>query len=787
MIQDNTILPFNITLSFSKLIDQYKRRIGNENNTLIRNYLEQLLEYINKYPSLYNGLSNQEELISLKEPITFLLSDLFPGALTYNEIKVATPPLCNLLFNHTERFKEILISAGNDYIPQIQGLDEKNMYIMACTFILNKYYNKSIDFKRPMYYHIPDDNGIVRSYKIAINADFTEISPRENAPEITEEDISLLLQSFDDITIWKEKFPPFSWNLKGFSILNLTDVTLDNVNSDLKSNLLEHNPNTKNDFKEFEANFGKLFNNIDLRVGFTLFNKASNTLVKRPEKQTESFLLGSKTEEQCSGYLCEYSYEQLINQHKVFSLADVEDYAKKTSYNDLARTLLNNDIKSCIFAPIVYQKELLGILEIVSSNKNELNSVNANKLDDILPYIVTTAKRSKDLAENQIKAVIQSECTSIHPTVLWKFEEEAQRFLTRKIKNEEAVFNDIRFDYVFPLFGQIDIKGSSEARNDAIQTDLIFQLNTVKKIFKLAKEKEALPFYEQMMFRIEQFIEELEKGFNTTSEETLLRFLSREINPIMPHIKNLSKSLKQEVDRYDKLINIETGIISDHRLDYEQSVQIINEHMAAYLDKKQEEAQAIFPHFYERFKTDGVEHNMYIGQSLVKDENFNKVYLNNLRLWQLTTMCDMENNFYSLQNETPLKLDCASLILVFSNSLSIRYRVDEKKFDVDGSYNARYEIIKKRIDKAFIKGTEERITQKGKLVIVYSQKKDELEYMRYLDFLKTKDYVANDLELLELEDLQGVIGLKALRVSIIYNKPNGTITYNDLIKQIENR
>ena len=787
MIQDNTILPFNVSLSFNKLIDQYKNRIGNEKNTLIRNYLEKLLEYINKYPSLYEGITNQEELITLKEPINFLLSDLFPGALTYNEIKVATPPLCNLLFNHTERFKEILIKAGNDYIPQIEGLNEKNMYIMACTFILNKYYNKNIDFKRPMYYHIPDDNGIVRSYKIAINADFTEITPTKNAIEITDEDISLLLQNFDNIAIWKEKFPPYSWNLKGFSILNLTDVTLDNVNSDLKSNLLVHNPNTKNDFKEFEANFGKLFNNIDLRVGFTLFNKASNTFAKRPEKQTESFLIGSKNEEKCDSYLCQYSYDQLINKHKIFSLTDVEDYAKKTAYNDLARTLLSNDIKSCIFVPIVYQEELLGILEIVSSNKNELNSVNANKLDDILPYIVTTAKRSKDLAENQIKAVIQSECTSIHPTVLWKFEEEAQLFLTRKAKNEEAVFNDICFDHVYPLFGQIDIKGSSEARNKAIQTDLIFQLNIVKKIFELAREKEALPFYEQMIFRVNEFIEALENDFNTTSEETLLHFLSREINPTMPHIKNLSEKLHLEVKNYEQLISPETGIVSDHRLDYEQSVQTINEHMAAYLDKKQEEAQAVFPHFYERFKTDGVEHNMYIGKSLVKDKDFNKVYLNNLRLWQLTTMCDMENNFYSLQNKIPLKLDCASLILVFGNSLSIRYRVDEKKFDVDGSYNARYEIIKKRIDKAFIKGTQERITQKGKLVIVYSQKKDELEYMRYLTFLKTKNYVEDDIELLELEDLQGVVGLKALRVSITYNKPNGTLTYNDLIKQIENR
>jgi hypothetical protein len=51
--------------------------------------------------------------------------------------------------------------------------------------------------------------------------------------------------------------------------------------------------------------------------------------------------------------------------------------------------------------------------------------------------------------------------------------------------------------------------------------------------------------------------------------------------------------------------------------------------------------------------------------------------------------------------------------------------MDEKRFDVDGAYNSRYEVIKKRIDKAYIKNTTERITQPGKICIVYSSNEDE--------------------------------------------------------------
>ena len=160
-----------------------------------------------------------------------------------------------------------------------------------------------------------------------------------------------------------------------------------------------------------------------------------------------------------------------------------------------------------------------------------------------------------------------------------------------------------------------------------------------------------------------------------------------------------------------------------------------------------------------------------------------------MRLWQLSTMCEMENRFYEVQENLPLTLEAASLILVFSSTISIRYRMDEKKFDVDGAYNARYEIIKKRIDKACVKGTDERITQKGKLAIVYSQRSDEREYLRYIKYLQLKKYLGKKVELLELEDVQGVIGLKAIRVEVLYHTSTQSneekvITYDDLMKEL---
>jgi len=778
-------LPYEISLSFDSLLKHYQVRLLVEKNELVKQHLEGLIATFEQYPILSEGIKTEEELTGLKKVIDLLMGDLFPQALSMNEIKAASIPMQPVHFYYSTRFENIIKATGNDFKFQLADFTEDEMYIMSCTYILASHFKVNTDYQKPLYYPIPDKDGNIKTYRLAMNADFINISPTEKSLDISQKDIDLLLQNYDNIDLWKEKFPPNSWDLKGFILINFIDVTVDTVISDLKSDMLNHTISNDN-FDDFQSDFKRYFNNPELLIGFTKYDSNTDSFVNPPGKQVASFILGKMDELSCKTGFCHFSYDKVVKENKYLTISDI-DGALSMGKNTVLSQLQKQGFKSCIIAPIVVDETLIGTLEIVSPNKNDLTSINASKLDIIMPYLIATSKRSIQESENYIKAIIQNECTAIHPTVLWKFEEEAERFMQNTLVNNgvKANFKDVVFNHVYPLFGQIDIIGSSTVRNEAIQADFIKQLQLVKAIFTNAYKKETLEFYQQVVLQIEDFITELKSTFNTTSEEQLLHFLKNEVNPIVPHIKGLSSSLKEQVIQYKETINIETGVVYDKRKDYENAVEFINTQMASVMDKKQKEAQQIYPHFFERFKTDGVEHNMYIGQSLVKNKPYNSVYLKNLRLWQLTTMCEMEQSFYEIQKDKPVQLDCASLALVFGNSLSVRYRVDEKKFDVDGAYNARYEIIKKRIDKAHIKGTDERITQKGKLVIVYSQKKDELEYLRYIKFLQSKNYLEEIVELVELEDLQGVVGLKAIRVNIKYQANPKKITYKDLVKEIE--
>ncbi|MFD1160923.1 GAF domain-containing protein [Hwangdonia seohaensis] len=787
-INKNVESPFELKISFNKLLQHYEELAENTNaNCTAR--AKHVLKIANAFPELKEGFSDATILKKREKEISEILQDSFSPILTKNEIKTATIPFHNLIFNASERFKDIIKTAGEDFELEIKNMPKDDTYIVACAIILDFYYGYNLNFKRPFYYEIPDANGITRYYKILYNADFTEIKPKENAPKITQKDYDELLDNFENIALWKEKFPPNSYTFKGFIISNIFDVTDDQSISNVKSSLIADDKRKDVNFMGgFQEIFRSLFGINDIKVGFSLYNKEDGVFQRVYGAGLKSYLLGNYEKEKCTDALCKWSYNRLLNENKYFSVSDVDKMFKKAKGRAPHITSLHEQgIKSAVFAPIANDDGLMGILEIVSNKPQTLNSINANKLVDVMPYIVTAVERSKNDEENLIEAIIQKECTSIHPSVHWRFASEARDFIKAELKGEQATFKKIAFENIYPLYGQIDIKGSSNARNEATKEDLTMQLKAVKNIFLKASKIETLPIYEQYIYQINDYLKELGHDFKVDSERQISDFFNQEIDSVLKHLFSIEE-LKELIESYFDSIDDKVNALYSHRKGYDDSIALINKEMASLLDKKQEEAQAMYPHYFERFKTDGVEHNMYIGESITKEKNFNPIYLYNLRLWQLQVMCELENAYYQMKPSLPISLDVASMILVFNQPLSISFRMDEKQFDVDGTYNARYEIVKKRVDKAYIKGTTERITQKGKISIVYSHKQDENEYLRYVKFLQSKNYLDTDVEIVELEDLQAVTGLKAIRVSVLYHKneeDKSFYTYGDLMKTIK--
>jgi len=217
---------------------------------------KRLLDIADTYPELREGIVDTDVLDERADEIKLILEDTFNPILTLNEIKTVSVPFHNVICD--------------DFELEMKNMPMDQTYIIACTIILTYCYDHTINFKRPFYYEIPDANGITRYYKILYNADFIEIIPAKNAPEITQDDINELLDNFENVDLWKEKFPKDSYIFKGFVISNIFDVTDDQSISNIKSSLIGEDKRKNESFmNQFYDIFRSLFGLKNLEVGFS--------------------------------------------------------------------------------------------------------------------------------------------------------------------------------------------------------------------------------------------------------------------------------------------------------------------------------------------------------------------------------------------------------------------------------------------------------------------------------------------------------------------------------------
>jgi len=775
--------PFVLHISFHKLIEHYEEVAATQDGPKAA-YAKAILQEVAQYPELRTGITKKEQIIGNTAVIGRLLENLFPEVLTENEIKAVTIPFQDILFNQSKRFQNILASAGDTFNIAFRDYNEEQFYIMACCIILDSNYGTHLNFSKPLYYDIPTKDGILKHYRILYNADFLELTPTDKALKLSQEDIDLLTDNYKDIELWKEKFPVGSWELRGFGLVTLFDATVESAVSSLKGTLLGGEDIDLSSHENIESVFRSIYRIPDLRVGFLSFDPDENTFTLAPfNEQLKSFLLPKDVEQElCSDTLCSNSLTSVVNDKIYFAVSDVSKYVKENPESIMGHRFMEQDIKSFILAPIVKNGQILGIIELVSGLKGELNSINANQLDVVMPFITDTIERKFAEMRNRVQALIQNEYTSIHPSVYWKFKKEVNKYLAFKRDHKPYNLKEITFRNVYPLYGQVDIKGSSDTRNHSLQTDLENQLGAAALLIENLSVSSGIDLLHAVLQRLRTFQIELCSAIRADTEQQIQLYLETQVHPILKQALVLEIEDCPAINRYfedaDKM-----GDFHLQRRKYETTVAIINERLAVILDRWQVEAQKSHPHYYERFKTDGVEHNLYIGEDIAPTQPFTMDKVHNLRLSQMQVLCEMELEHHYNRELLPYPLEVTSLILAFSLPLSIRFRMDEKRFDVDGTYNARFEIVKKRIDKACIKGTEERITGIGKLTIVYTNKEEEKEYLTYIHFLRAKKMLNSEIEMLTVEDLQGISGLKAIRVGILYESSvpfEKCFTYDEL-------
>ena len=141
--------------------------------------------------------------------------------------------------------------------------------------------------------------------------------------------------------------------------------------------------------------------------------------------------------------------------------------------------------------------------------------------------------------------------------------------------------------------------------------------------------------------RIDKHIKGLQVGLHAGDEATKPLFIQQVIEPTFDQLASFGAPVAEKITSYRAALDPEMQTIYRSRRDFEESLKLINETIATYLDQEEARAQEYFPHYFEKLKTDGVEHTIYIGASMVQNSNFSPMYLKSVRLWQLMVICEV--------------------------------------------------------------------------------------------------------------------------------------------------
>ncbi|GAB4021813.1 GAF domain-containing protein [Spirosoma koreense] len=631
--------------------------------------------------------------------------------------------------------------------------------------ILEKCYKVQLPKKPSVLTFQKEAAGLVTYYRINVDNTFMNPIPPAELPPLQPEWIDFargLISSRHELA---QPMPVQEFLMEGFNFFLIEDVTETETTQRLREIFAhlqsEPEPVIYNRFEQTLRNFG---GQPDLQIGIVPFLQVNDRYVHYPAFASRSVFLthsGTLSVEQAA-------LERIIQYIGRHGQPTVTPDLTQARGSHL-RALHKRGIRSFLFYPIRMGNQLLGTLEMASPHANALNEETLRKFESVIPLVQEFLLYQRGQFNAALDRIIKQQFTNLQPAVEWKFNEAAWHTLLEQTKPSRNEINRVRFPKVYPIYGAIDIRNSSIERHKAIQQDFSQQLAAITVIFDCPIMPNELLLPDLLLSKVKHWQKRLAAELNPDDEAEITLFLTDEIRPYLQHLQGNHPELADSIQHYFSQLDETTGQFNQALKAYERSIRWLNTTVKDYISEAETKLQAIYPHYAETFRTDGLEYTLYVGQSMAPQRPFEPEHLHQLYAWQLSSMIDIARLTHRLRPHLPLPLQTTQLILAQSHPLDINFRQDEHRFDVEGSYSIRYEVIKKRIDKAYILDTSERLTQPGTVALVYANHQDIAPYLPLIETLRDQQKIQHTVDQVELEPLQGVFGLKALRLHINFD------------------
>ena len=740
-------------------------------NEVIRKYEE--------HPELSQGI-DVKDIAQYADLLKLLYFTLTPILQTERDHYWAlSMPVSKTVFYSTHPFFELVINAATgklkghidqEKIEQTTKSKLEFLYFL----VLQKWFNITSIFKPEMVYPLIDEQtGLTKYYKIAVDSRFIEVTSKGVCPNISLEDFEGdVLDKARMFARLQELLPLHLFHFEGLNVMTITDVTSQYAVENIKNILLSPTTFTNNELcapGNLIQSLKALIGNNNIEFGLFPVLKVNNQVVFNDAVCSNSILLKAARDKKLEQQAHRFLTEKYFNNPGIVCFSQTYKDASPEA-TILGNLLKEEQITSYVLLPVLFGDKLVGIMEIYTRSNDEINEALLSKLDPADPYLSQIFEKSIDDFNARVEQVVKDHFTALQPAVQWKFNEAAWHFLSRNnlnTPNARTEIENIVFEKVYPLYGAVDLRNSTIQRNEALQKDLQTQFDLLIKTLSQLRDVSGFTLLDEKIFSAQRWQQNITASSGLSQDARLTDFLENEILPFLLDFEKGNPQYVPIIDEYLAAIDETKGQAHYHRRQLEVSMSTVIAAVNNYMELMKDEIQKAYPCYFEKFRTDGVEYDVYIGQSIAPHKPFSDIYLSNLRLLQLTSMAAIAKYTHSLLGQLSNPIYTTQLIFIHSHPIDIKFRKDEKRFDVEGTYNIRYHIIKKRIDKVHIKDTKERLTQPDKIALVYFNQKEADEYISYINFLQKQGVLADDLEFLDLEPLQGVTGLKAMRVGVV--------------------
>nr|WP_276901408.1 GAF domain-containing protein [Pedobacter kyonggii] len=756
-------------ISFGPFIKYLQRKIKEEQTVKSILYSNALKEF--KKQGIDDQVIAIDDIYQHELLLEHMYACLSPALLTEDhQAWGLCAPMQPITFYGTELMYELLEHEEKDQNSFVGSKTleqhEHDRLHFIYSFILNELYAFHAPLKEKYHSGINADTGLPGYFHIGINASFIEVRAKQALPKLSYRELQQYLSEESGLDKLQQVLPLTLFELRGISVLTITDVTAKQAVENIKSVRLSRVPGGEGvAYGEVIQSLKVMVQNANIQFDLFPFVRVNNKMVYGYVKGGSGLLFSVWGEETLSPEAFRQIAEGYAANPNSFYSPDIWAESKEMfPWLDRFREL---NVKSMALIPVFHNQILVGVLGMHTWVGETFDEKKITLLEPVLAPIAQLLQVYIDEFNLEIENIIKEKYTSIQPAVQWKFNEAAWHHLYNKKRNLPQRYDDISFADVYPFYGAIDIRNSTTERNLASKADLSLHLSLFRETLEELSKTYSDALLVEIIFNCNKWSDILQGDeLNTTDENSLNIFLKEETSDYLKLISQSHPNTQKVIGKYLDRISMPHGEVHKHRQALETSMQLINTAINNYFESEREKLQDSYPCYFEKFRTDGVEYDIYIGQSIAPDRIFNHFHLKNLRLWQLSSMAEIAKMVQQLQPDLAVKLATTQLIFIHNHPIDISFRIDERKFDVEGAYNIRYQMIKKRIDKILIRNSQERLTQPDKLALIYFNKRDIEDYLPFVKYLQETGVLKSETEDLDLEDLQGLSGLKALRLTI---------------------